>query len=150
MIADVTASVRDQVEICKMTKLKICDAKMRGRFSGRLTLGFGAVTAVFLLGMANANAGVKTDFANPNSSIQVAALESQKQPVGVEDLSNERAMGLTPGTLSAPGDDSKVAVILWDDAWSELQRRARSASAATSAGSNAGTNIAGSSGGSSN
>ena len=150
MIADVTASVRDQVEICKMTKLEIYDAKMGRRFSGRLTLGFGAVTAVFLLGMANASAGVKTDFADPNSSIQVAALESQKRLVGIEDLSNERAKGFTPGTLSAPGDDSKVAVILWDDAWSELQRRARSASAAAAVGSNAETSIAGSSGGYSN
>jgi len=105
---------------------------------------------VLLLGAASASAGVKANFTDPGSPVQVAALESQNQIVGTEDLSDERAKGYTPGMLSAPGSDSKVAVILWDDAWSELQRRARSASAAVAAGSNARSNIAGSSGGRSN
>ena len=124
--------------------------KSEGRLCGRLALGFGLTAAVLLLGVANASAGVKASFTDPGSSVQVAAIESQKQLVGTEDLSAERAKGYTPGMLSAPGGDSKVAVILWDDAWSELQRRARSASAAVAGGSNAGTNIAGSSGGRSN
>jgi len=133
-----------------MTKFKVYGAKTKGRFKGRLTIGFGLTAAVLLLGMANANAGVKSDFADPGSSVQVAALESQERLVGTEDLSRERAKGITHGALPAPGEASKVAVILWDDAWSELQRRARSASAATEAGSNVGTSIAGSYGGHSN
>jgi hypothetical protein len=137
-----------------MTKFKLSGAKIRTgakireRLSGRLMLGLGLSAAVLLLNAANVSAGVKSSFTDPATSVQVASLESQKQVVGSEELSNERAKGYTPGMLSTPEDASKVAVILWDDAWSELQRRARSASAA--AGSNAGTNIAGSSGGRSN
>lgn len=140
------------------------EAETGARFNGRLTFVFALATPVTMLGVimlgvlvlgaADARAGVKARFADPdpasNPSVQVVALESQNRLVGAEDLSDERAKGFTPGTLSAPGDDSKVAVILWDDAWSELQRRARSATAAAAAGSNAGTSIAGSSGAGSN
>lgn len=138
-----------------MTKSVVYGAKMRERLNGRLVngrlaLGFGLTAAVLLLGVANANAGVKASFAEPGSSVQLAALETQKRLVGTEELSGERAKGYTPGMLSAPDDASKVAVILWDDAWSELQRRARSASATAAGGSNVGTSIAGSSGGRSN
>jgi hypothetical protein len=115
-----------------------------------LTLVFGLAAAVFVYGMAEARADGKVRFSKSNASIQIAALESHKNVVDAEDLSHQRAMGLTPGTLSAPSDDSKVAVILWDDAWSELQRRVRSASTAAAAGPNAGTSIAGSSGTASN
>jgi len=133
-----------------MTKFTVYDAKTWGRLSGRLTLVFGFTAAVFAYGVTEARADGKALFFDPNSSVQVAVLTSHGQVVGSEDLSHERAKGFTPGTLSAPGDDSKVAVILWDDAWSELQRRARSASAASTVGSNAGTSIAGSSGAGSN
>ena len=113
-------------------------------------LGPIVMLGVIALGAVDAHAGVKAQFADPNSPVQVASLEAQNRLVGAEDLSDERAKGFTPGTLSAPDGNSKVAVILWDDAWSELQRRARSATAAAVAGSNTGTSIAGSSGAGSN
>jgi len=133
----------------------IHSAKTGGRLSGSLTFVFAFAAplialGVIALGAADARAGVKARFADPSPAVQVAALESQNRLVAAEDLSDERAKGLTPDALSAPGDDSKVAVILWDDAWSELQRRARSATAAAAPGSNAGTSIAGSSGAGSN
>lgn len=121
---------------------------------------FGATTipmimlGVMALGAVDARAGVKAQFAEPgpasSRAVQIASLESQNRLVGAAYLSDQRAKGFTPDTLSAPGDDSKVAVILWDDAWSELQRRARSATAAAAPGSNTGTSIAGSSGAGSN
>ncbi len=133
-----------------MSMFTVFGAKKAGWRDSYLPVVFALTAAVILLGTADARADVKARFANPDAAAQVAAIEPQKRLVGAADLSDERAKGLTPDTLSAPGGDSKVAVILWDDAWSELQRRARSASAATAAGSNVGTSIAGSSGGSSN
>lgn len=133
-----------------MTKLSVRDAQKWKRLSGRLALVFGLTAAVFAYGVVEARAGGKAQFSSSDSSVQIAALSSQERIVGAKDLSQERAKGFTPGTLSAPGDESKVAVILWDDAWSELQRRARSANASSAVGSNAGTSIAGSSGAGSN
>lgn len=133
-----------------MTKFTVYDAKTWGRLGGRLTLVFGLAAAVFAYGVTEARAEGRAYFSDPNTPVQMAALTAHEQVVGSEDLSHERAKGFTPATLSAPGDDSKVAVILWDDAWSELQRRARSASAASTVGSNVGTSIAGSSGAGSN
>lgn len=130
-----------------MTKFAVHGAKMVGPRRGRLALGFGLAAGALILGMTRANADVRPTFVAPDASAQVVTLESPKHVVGAEDLAHERARGYTPGALAAPGGDSNVAVILWDDAWSELQRRARSASAVASTGSNAGTSIAGSSGG---
>jgi len=133
-----------------MTKFVFYGTKSWGRPIGRSALVFGLAAAVFVYGMAEARAGGKVRFSDSGSAIQIAAWESHKQPIDAVDLYHERAKGFAPGMLSAPGDDSKVAVILWDDAWSELQRRARSASAAAATGSNASTSIAGSTGTASN
>jgi hypothetical protein len=117
------------------------------RLGGRLSLGFGLFTAVLMLGIAGARADSKSTFNGTPRATQLAALEaSQNGPVAATDLAVERAMGLTPDTLSAPEETTDVAVILWDDAWSGLHRRARSQGAGGSAGSNAGTSISGSSG----
>ena len=133
-----------------MTKFAVYGAKTWGRLGGRLTLVLGLATAVFAYGVTDVRAESRAYFSDPNSPVQMAALTAHEQVVGSEDLSLERAKGFTPDALSAPGDDSKVAVILWDDAWSELQRRTRSASAVSTVGSNVGTSIAGSSGADSN
>ncbi len=112
------------------------------RLGCRLTLGLGLCAAVLTLGVAGAHADSKTTFGGAAKETQLAALETQSRLVAAGDLAGERAMGLTPGVVAAPEESSEVAVILWDDAWSGLQRRAPGASA----GSNAGTSIAGSSG----
>ena len=117
------------------------------RLGGRLSLGFGLSTAVLMLGIAGARADSNSIFTGTPRETQLAALEaSLNGPVAPTDLAIERAMGLSPNVLSAPEDSSDVAVILWDDAWSGLQRRARSQGAGAAAGSNVGTSISGSSG----
>ena len=117
------------------------------RLGGRLSLGFGLSTAILMVGIAAARADSNSIFTGTPRATQLAALETSRNgPVAATDLAVERAMGLTPGTLSAPEDSSDVAVILWDDAWSGLHRRARAQGAGGSAGANAGTSISGSSG----
>src|SRR3989304_4880267 len=117
------------------------------RLGGRLSLGFGLSTGILMVGIAGARADSNSIFTGTPRATQLAALEaSQNGPVAVTDLAIERAMGLTPEALPAPEETSDVAVILWDDAWSGLQRRARSQGAGAAAGSNVGTSISGSSG----
>lgn len=114
---------------------------------GRMSFGLSLSMAVLLLGIAAAHADSNSAFSGTPRAIQMAALEAVANgPVATTDLAVERAMGLTPSTLTAPEETSKVAVILWDDAWSGLHRRARAQGSGASAGSNVGTSISGSSG----
>jgi hypothetical protein len=122
------------------------DRKGRLRLRCRLTLGLGLSAAVLVFGAAGALADGKASFGNLQAHAQLASFEPQHRMVSTTDLADERAKGFTAGMTSAPDDAGKVAVILWDDAWSELQRRARSASAGATVGSNTGSSLVGSSG----
>ena len=129
-----------------MSKSANTETKIWIKLSGQMTLGLGLSAAVLVFGMAGAHADSNASFGGIQPHAQLASLEPQHRLVGTTDLADERAKGFTSSMASAPEENGKVAVILWDDAWSELQRRTRSASAGASVGSNTGSSLVGSSG----
>ena len=115
------------------------------RMAGRIASVFGLAAVGFVVfGVADARAGSRADFSGETAT-QFAAVQTQTPPVDTDALAGERAKGADAAGLPASDGSSTVAVILWDDAWSELQRRAGSAAVATAA-ANADSSLAGSSG----
>lgn len=111
----------------------------------RVTRGVALALGLTSLVLATADvyAGSKADFGG-EASAQIASLSSPTRLVDADALADQRAKGAEAAGVAADGT-SAVAVILWDDAWSELQRRNASASAGAT-GANANSSLAGSNG----
>jgi len=123
-----------------MTSLTSDRAMRHRRMARGMALAFGLTALVFVA--ADARAGSRADFGG-ETAMRIAVLGSPTFLVDTDVLASQRAKGAE--ATSTPDGSSTVAVILWDDAWSDLQRRARAGSVNV-AGTNANSSLAGSSG----